>query len=92
MVKKILDGIDWLIRIIISFLLLEMTAVIFYQVVLRYLFQGSTIWAEELARYSFIWVVMLASAIAIRRYKHIRIDFLIERMGPRLRFWVELGT
>lgn len=92
MTKKVFNGIDYILRLIISVLLLLMTAVIFYQVILRYIFQGSNVWAEEFARYAFIWVVMLGSACAVRRYKHIRIDFLVDRMSPKLRYVVELVT
>lgn len=79
------DGIEWLIRRVISLLLILMTVVICYQVVLRYGFQSANIWAEEFARYSFIWVVLLGSANALRNTQHIRIDFAVNALPPRVR-------
>ena len=35
--------------------LVAMTAIIFWQVVARYLFNSSLIWAEELCRYLLLW-------------------------------------
>ncbi|MDR1826761.1 MAG: TRAP transporter small permease subunit, partial [Methylobacteriaceae bacterium] len=72
------DRVERTINALIIVLLMLMTIVIFYQVVLRYVFHGTNIWAEEFARYAFIWIVMLGSASAIRRFQHIRIDFLVQ--------------
>lgn len=38
-----------------------MVAVMFYQVVLRYCFNKSNIWSEEITRYMFVYVSLLAS-------------------------------
>jgi C4-dicarboxylate transporter DctQ subunit len=54
-----------------------MVVAVFYQVVLRYIFNSPNIWAEELARYCLIYISLFASAVAIRRYNHIRIDFFV---------------
>jgi C4-dicarboxylate transporter DctQ subunit len=87
---RVCDVIEKLINAIIIVLLMAMTVVIFYQVVLRYGFDSSNIWAEEFARYAFIWVVLLGSACAIRRYQHIRIDFALAAMSPSMRKFVDL--
>lgn len=83
--KSILDFIENVLTKLVCILLATMTLVITYQVVLRYIFHSSNIWAEEFARYAFVWVVMMGSVIAMRKMKHIRIDFLIERMSPKVR-------
>jgi C4-dicarboxylate transporter DctQ subunit len=87
---RVCDVIEKLLNAIIIVLLMAMTVVIFYQVVLRYGFESSNIWAEEFARYAFIWVVLLGSACAIRRYQHIRIDFALAAMSPSVRKFVDL--
>ncbi|MCB6610863.1 TRAP transporter small permease [[Clostridium] symbiosum] len=90
--KVFFNTVDTVLKIVISILLIAMTGVIFYQVVMRYCFHASTIWAEEFARYAFIWVVMLGSACAVRSSKHIRVEFMIDRMSGRLRAKVEFLT
>ena len=66
-----------------------MLVVMIYQVILRYVFAHATAWSEELARYLFIFQVMLASAIGIRRNSHLQIDALIHLLKPR---WRMLST
>lgn len=88
--KRLCDGIEKTLNAVIVCLLALMTAAIFYQVILRYVFQSANIWAEEFARYAFIWVVLLGSAGALRRFQHIRIDFLIEALPPGIQHCVNL--
>ena len=76
-------AIEKIINFIIIVCLMMMTVVIFYQVVLRYVFNSSNIWAEEFARYAFIWVVLLGAASALRRFQHIRIDFVVNMLPER---------
>ena len=38
-------------------LMFAMSIIIFIQVVMRYAFQNSLTWSEELARYLFVWLV-----------------------------------
>lgn len=64
---KMLDKIIVCIRWICMFLLIEMVAVIFFQVVSRYCFGIAHFWAEEMAVFSMIWLVFLGSVIAESR-------------------------
>ncbi len=66
--------------VIIGILLTVMVAVIFYQVILRYIFHNANTWSEELARYAMMWIVMLGSPVAFRRHKHISVDLFIEKV------------
>ena len=59
--------------------------VVFAQVVTRYVFHSPLAWSEELARYLFIYDVMIGAAIAIRRNSHLQIDILINLMNPKVR-------
>jgi TRAP-type C4-dicarboxylate transport system permease small subunit len=53
---------------------LTLVAVIFIEVVCRYVLFISTAWAEELSRYLFIWLTYIGSAYAIDEGGHIEID------------------
>jgi len=63
-----------------------MVIVMIYQVVLRYCFSSANSWSEELARYLFIYDVMIAAAIATRKNSHLQVDFLINLLKPRLKY------
>ena len=40
-------------------------------------------WAEEVGRFLFIWMVYLGATLATVRESHIRVTFLVDRMGER---------
>lgn len=84
MMKKLLDGIESILRIFIGVALCIMTASILWQVILRYAFGKANVWAEELARFSFVWLVMCGSAIAVRRSRHMNIDFVKNRLPEHI--------
>jgi TRAP-type C4-dicarboxylate transport system permease small subunit len=63
-----------------------------YQIVLRYVFTKANAWSEELARYAFVWLVMLAGAVGTRRARHMSIDFLLNKLPRPLRIFVEMAT
>ena len=88
----ILNFIEKLFRLATSCLFVVMVASIAYQIVLRYVFSRANSWSEELARYSFVWLVMLAACLGARHGRHMCIEFLVERFPAPLRTVVALGT
>lgn len=68
---------------ICSFMLFFMCVMVVVQVTLRYVFNFSFVWSEELIRYLMIWMVMLGSALVQARNEHVRIDFFPMLAGPR---------
>lgn len=71
-------------------LLVEMVVVATVQVVSRYVFSAPMPWPEELARWSFLWLVMIGVATATRFGAHIRMGLLPDALGARARSWMEL--
>lgn len=62
--------------------LIATVSIIFLQVVMRYVFQNSLSWSEELARYIFLWQAWIATAYAVKKSKHIRVD-IIKKYIPK---------
>lgn len=85
---KLLNKIIRLIRWLCMFLMVEMVAVIFFQVVSRYCFGIAHFWAEEMAVFSMIWLVFLGSVIAESKNDHTRITFFVNLLPKRLRAYV----
>ncbi len=83
---------DRLLRLIVALLMATMVSVAFAQVVLRFVFNQPLTWAEEVARYSFVWVTFLAAAIGLERGIHIGVDLLIGFFPDPLRRTIELAT
>ena len=80
---KFLDGIEKIEKLFLAVTVAIMIIVITYQVILRYVFSASNAWSEELARYLFIYDVMVAAAIATRRNSHLQVDAFIGILKPR---------
>ena len=87
MLKKIWDNLE---EFIIVPLIFAMSVIIFIQVIMRYVFQNSLTWSEELARYLFVWLVYFSVSFTARRQKHIRIDAAINLYPKKLRPYVEI--
>ena len=64
-------------------------AVIFVQVVARYVFNNSLTWSEEFARYIFVWQIWLGAAYAAKINKHINITVAREKMPQRIQVILE---
>jgi len=58
---------------------------IFAEVIRRSLLSYSSIWAEEIARYAFIYVAWIGASSAIKERAHIRIDVLLPLFSDRIR-------
>jgi TRAP-type transport system small permease protein len=71
-------------------LMLALTLVILYAVVARYFFNAAPAWSDEVPRVIFLWVTYLAIAVAVRRGKSLRVTFVLERLPPLARFWLEM--
>lgn len=59
-----------------------MAAVLVLQVFMRYVVGHATSWSDEMATVLFVWSVMLAIAIGIRRHEHVAVEFFINKLPP----------
>src|SRR6056300_1056782 len=62
-----------------------LVATMFIEVVRRELFAYSSIWGEEIVRYSFIYLAWIGAAAAVKERAHIRIDVILQYIGPRVK-------
>lgn len=67
------NGERWLLLIFYVMLVGTM----FIEVVRREIFSYSSIWGEEIVRYSFIYLAWIGAAAAVKERGHIRIDVLM---------------
>ncbi len=59
-----------------------MVGVVSAQVALRYGFNRSIDWADELARLAFVWSIFLAVPLGVRQGAHIGIDIVVAKLPP----------
>ena len=68
---------------LIALLLALMTLITFGQVIARYVFNYSFVWALELTTYLFGGLIFLGMAYGVRVGAHIGVDALVKTLGPR---------
>ena len=55
------------------------------EVLRREIFAYSSIWGEEIVRYSFIYLAWIGAAAAVKERAHIRIDVIMHYLGQRVK-------
>jgi C4-dicarboxylate transporter DctQ subunit len=68
---------------LIALLLAVMTSITFSQVIARYIFNYSFVWALELVTYLFAWLIFLGMSYGVRVGSHIGVDLLVKSLGRR---------
>ena len=76
---KIIDRVE---EGLIAFLLTIMTLISFTQVVARYVFNYSFVWALELVTFLFAWLIFLGISYGVRVGSHIGVDALVKSLSP----------
>jgi TRAP-type C4-dicarboxylate transport system permease small subunit len=59
-------------------------------VVSRYTDWFRLVWAEDVAKVLFLWLVFLGGAIAVKYDAHVRMTILVERLGRGSRAWMAI--
>ncbi len=65
-----------------------MTLLVFATIILRYCFNISFRWSDELTRYIFIYIVFLGIAVAYRHGDHVVIEIATNLLPERLQRWL----
>ncbi|HVZ43125.1 MAG TPA: TRAP transporter small permease [Ramlibacter sp.] len=73
----------WLEEILIILLMAAMTLITFVQVVARYVFNYSFVWALELTGVLFAWLIFVGMSYGVRVGAHIGVDAGVKLLGPR---------
>ena len=67
-----------------------MSVLIFVQVIMRYVFNNSLSWSEELSRYLLIWMVNIGISYAVKKKCHVRITALDTVLSPKAKKVLEI--
>lgn len=77
---RALGGLDWLVTGLLLAAVTVMVTAVSSQVALRYGFNLSLDWADEIGRLAFVWAIFLAIPLGVRDGAHIGIDLLVDKM------------
>ena len=81
MTSKFVDRACGLIETVMVLLLALMVAMVFGNVVLRYVFNSGIAVSEELSRWLFVWMTFLGAFVALKEHAHLGSDMLVSRLG-----------
>ncbi|MDR0576508.1 MAG: TRAP transporter small permease [Candidatus Accumulibacter sp.] len=83
--KKISSHLYSAMKFFVAAQLMLMTVFIFYQIIMRYVFNDAPEWTEEISRYLFIWSSFFAAGMGVREHIHIGIDAAVNLLPPAAR-------
>ena len=75
--RSSLDFYTRTLKVLLTLLMLFMVVPVLLQILSRYVgILPRYIWTEEVARFCFVWIVMIGSMIAVREETHFKVDLL----------------
>jgi TRAP-type transport system small permease protein len=89
--SRVLDAADRLARWLIIAASALMIGIVTAQVFLRYGFNASIDWSEEISRLLFVWSMFLAIPLGIREGAHVGIELLVTHIAPQIRDVLKKG-
>jgi TRAP-type C4-dicarboxylate transport system permease small subunit len=89
--KRIFFLLNRLEEAVLGLLMASMVLLGTLQILFRNVFSISLFWIDPLLDQSVLWIALLGASVATRKDRHISIDFLSGRLGPRSRSWVRSG-
>lgn len=80
--KKVIDQIE---EILVAICLVIMTTLTFTNVIARRVFSASFSFSDEITTYLFVFISLLGSAVAAKRYAHLGLTVVLDIVGPGVR-------
>jgi TRAP-type C4-dicarboxylate transport system permease small subunit len=84
-VSRSMDTLERVLNQVLAWLSLVLLAALVVQVVNRYVLGVSWAFLQFLIPFSFVWITMLGSAVAVRHKLHFDVDLISPRLPPRAR-------
>ena len=70
--KKFINFLNKLEEVVLVSMFCVMVLIIFIQVIMRYAFNSSLSWSEELGKFVFVWISWVGISIGARKNEHIK--------------------
>lgn len=73
---------------VIVFLISTMTLLVFFEVIMRFVFNTGFMWAQELTLHISAWMVLFGASWGIKKGTHIGVDLLVKNLPRGMRRFV----
>jgi len=92
-IENIINKFSNIIGTIAAILLLGLLLNVFYDVIMRYLFNDVSIGMQELEWHLYATVFLLGISYTLKENAHVRVDIIYERLSPKKQAFVDItGT
>lgn len=88
--KKLITGMNKVLDAIIVVLMLSMVGVVFYQVVMRQVFENPPMWGEQISVLLMVWFVYFGIVLGLEENLHIGITMFVAKLPKKAIFVVEV--
>jgi TRAP-type C4-dicarboxylate transport system permease small subunit len=89
--RALLDGYYRLLKLLLTLLMAALIIPVSMQIISRYTgIIPRYIWTEEIARFCFIWIVLIGAMIAVRDGTHFDVDVLPHSSNPLVELIMKL--
>lgn len=88
---RFIDAINKAIGTIAGWLTSAIVAVIFIDVVMRYLFNTGAVVIQELQWHMFAAIIMLGAGATLLKDAHVRVDIFYQKLSPKGQAWVNFS-
>ena len=88
-IKSALSWVTSSMAMLSEWMVLATVLIVFYDVVMRYIFNSPTIWAQEISEYMLVFLAFIGAAEMQRQKANIKMDYLYIRFSPGMRRYVD---
>ena len=86
-----IDAINQRVGRMVAWVSLGLVVVIFVDVMMRYLFNTSFVFTQELEWHLFAFIFLIGAGFTLLHDGHVRVDIFYQRLGFKGRAWVNFG-
>ena len=90
MLCNVFDGINEWVGRIVSWVTLGLVLIVFSDVVMRYLFNTSFVFVQELEWHVFGFIFLMGAGYTLLHDGHVRVDIIYQNRSPRAQAWINL--
>lgn len=81
-------GLDHVLDILLVVMFAAFTILLSADILRRFIFGSSIIWAQEVAKYIFTWLVYFGAASVFSKSGHLAVDVVLNKFKPAIKWWL----
>jgi TRAP-type mannitol/chloroaromatic compound transport system permease small subunit len=89
-IENLINRFSDLLGVIAAVLLILLLLNVFYDVIMRYMFNDVSIGMQELEWHLYSTMFLLGVSYSLRHNGHVRVDLFYERRSPKTRAWIDI--